>query len=201
MVLRRPTAKYKVRTMLPKQVAVNGNLSCEIKWRTYAMGPIITAQELRKSADAIDHRMANLRGRRLRIGNSVKHMTKQATAAKLRPPKMRMRSHRLSANQPSSSSRRDRAGMGAPGASPSVVGSRTLPSPPNGLYFCSEPSKGFCLFVFAGCSLRDQPKLFMLSLKDDDAMSNAAGALEGGVWGWEGAMGVLRSSSKEDKKG
>ena len=107
----------------------------------------------------------------------------------------------LRANQPSSSSRRDRAGRGAPGASPSVVGSWTLPSPPKGLYLCSDPSKGFCLFVFAGCSLRDQPKLFMLPLKDDDAMSNAAEALESGEWGWEGAMGVLRSSSREDKKG
>lgn len=114
---------------------------------------------------------------------------------------MKQNDRDLRANQPSSSSRRDRAGRGAPGASPSAVGSRTFPSPPKGLYFCSEPSKGFCLFVFAGCSLRDQPKLFMLSLKVDDAMSNAAGALERGVWGWKSAMSVLRSSSREDKKG
>lgn len=86
----------------------------------------------------------------------------------------------LRANHPSSSSRRVRAGRGAPGPSPpSVVGSLTLPSELKGLSFCSVPSSGFCGFVFAGCSRRDQPMLFMLSLKDDDAMvaPSSSGAL------------------------
>lgn len=41
--------------------------------------------------------MANLRGRRLRIGRRVKQTTKRAMAARLRPPKIRIRSHRLTA--------------------------------------------------------------------------------------------------------
>lgn len=77
----------------------------------------------------------------------------------------------LRANQPSSSSLRVRAGKGAPGPSRlSFVGNRTLPSVLNGLYFCSVPRSGFCGLVLAGCSRRDQPKLFMLSLNDEDAM-------------------------------
>lgn len=77
----------------------------------------------------------------------------------------------LRANHPSSSSRRVRAGRGAPGPSPpSVVGSLTLPSVLNGLYFAHVPSSGFCGLVLAGCSRRDQPMLFMLSLNEDDAM-------------------------------
>lgn len=57
----------------------------------------------------------------------------------------------LHANHPSSSSRRVRAGRGAPGPSPpSVVGSLTLPSLLKGLSFCSVPSSGFCGLVLAG---------------------------------------------------
>lgn len=79
----------------------------------------------------------------------------------------------LQANQPSSSSRRVRAGKGAPGASPSpsVVGSRTKPSLLKGLSFCSVPTMGFCRFVLTGCSRRAHPKLFMLSLNDAVAMA------------------------------
>ncbi len=40
------------------------------------------------------HKMANLRGRKLRIGSNVKQTMKRATAAKLRPPKSNNRSHR-----------------------------------------------------------------------------------------------------------
>jgi len=40
------------------------------------------------------HKIANLRGRKLKIGSSVKQTMKRATAAKLRPPKSNNRSHR-----------------------------------------------------------------------------------------------------------
>lgn len=76
----------------------------------------------------------------------------------------------LRANHPSSSSLLVRAGSGAPGPSPSVVGSLTNPSLPNGLNLLSVPSIGFCLLVLTGSSRLDQPKSFILSLKDDEAM-------------------------------
>lgn len=77
------------------------------------------------------------------------------------------------ANQPSSSSRRVLAGRGAPGASPSVVGSLTEPSLLKGLYFDIELMKPFDLFVVTGSSLRDQPRSFILSLKDvEEAMAD-----------------------------
>jgi hypothetical protein len=34
---------------------------------------------------------------------------------------------------------------------------------------------GFCLLVLAGCSLLDQPRLLMLSLKDDEAILGGCG--------------------------
>lgn len=49
--------------------------------------------------------IANLRGLMLRIGSSVKQTTNKATAARLRPPKMRMRSHRLTVDIVSNVSR------------------------------------------------------------------------------------------------
>ena len=88
----------------------------------------------------------------------------------------------LRANQPSSSSLLVRAGSGAPGASPSVVGSLRLPSSPKGLYCCSLPNTELGLLVVAaGCSRRDQPRLFMLSLKEDEAMAPGCGKLDSGV--------------------
>lgn len=75
----------------------------------------------------------------------------------------------LRANHPSSSSRRVRAGSGAPGASPSTVGNLRFPSPaPNGFQLDRPPSSGFV--VLAAGSRRDQPRLFILSLNDDEAM-------------------------------
>lgn len=41
------------------------------------------------------HRIANLRGLRDRTGNNAKQITKQASAARLQPPKISRRSHRL----------------------------------------------------------------------------------------------------------
>lgn len=41
------------------------------------------------------YNIANFLGRMLRMGRRVKQTTKRATAARLRPPKMRMRSQRL----------------------------------------------------------------------------------------------------------
>jgi hypothetical protein len=76
----------------------------------------------------------------------------------------------LRANHASSSSLRDRAGNGAPGPSPSCVGRRTLPSLLKGLYFCIEPKREVCADVLTGSSRRDHPRLFMLSLNDEDAM-------------------------------
>lgn len=55
-----------------------------------------------------------------------------------------------------------------------------MPSPPKGFHLDNVPSKGVCLFVLAGCSLRDHPRLFMLSLNEDDAMAIARRRLERG---------------------
>lgn len=111
--------------MLPKYAAVNGNRGPEIRCCTYWMGPSITAHETRKRADPIVHRMANFLGltRKMGVNINAKHVANIAKAARLRPPKTSSRSHLLSANQPSSSSRLVGAGRGAPG--PSVVGSLT----------------------------------------------------------------------------
>lgn len=78
------------------------------------------------------------------------------------------------ANQPSSSSRRERAGKGAPGASFSYSGS-LIPPCPNGFNDCNFPSIGVELVLAAGTagSRRLQPKLFIESLKDEDAMTTA----------------------------
>jgi hypothetical protein len=80
------------------------------------------------------------------------------------------------ANHPSSSSRRVRAGRGAPGPSFSYRGSLTEPPCPNGLNDCSFPRNGVEeLAVGAGVvaagSLRLQPSEFIESRKDEEAMA------------------------------
>ena len=73
------------------------------------------------------------------------------------------------AKKPSSSSLLLGAGNGAPG--PSVVGSWTYPSPPNGLSDLMDDSRPLCWEVSMGASSRrDQPREFMESRNDDDAM-------------------------------
>ena len=82
----------------------------------------------------------------------------------------------LRANHPSSSSLLDRAGSGAPGPSSfSTVGNLTYPSLLKGFNFCNVPYTplGFVVLVLAVCSLLDQPKLFMLSLNEVDAMAES----------------------------
>nr|POE47448.1 hypothetical protein CFP56_00779 [Quercus suber] len=77
----------------------------------------------------------------------------------------------LHANHPSSSSLLERAGSGAPGPSPSCVGSNTRSSPAKGLRLCNVPKTPPDLLVLmVDCSRRDQPMLFMLSRKEDEAM-------------------------------
>lgn len=77
------------------------------------------------------------------------------------------------ANQPSSSSRRVRAGRGAPGPSCSYNGSLTPPSPPNGLKDDSLLRIGvsavLLLAEMAG-SRRLHPREFIESLNEDEAM-------------------------------
>lgn len=87
----------------------------------------------------------------------------------------------LHANQPSSSSRRVRAGRGAPGPS-SVVGSLTYPSLFQGFNFDNVFMMGFGLLVFAVCSRRDQPSSFILSAKDCDAMVAVMWVDEERIW-------------------
>lgn len=77
----------------------------------------------------------------------------------------------LHANQPSSSSLLVGAGRGAPGDS--CVGSCTYPFLPKGFRPDRVDSNGFEGFVFAGTSvsLLDQPKLFIESRNEADAMT------------------------------
>lgn len=133
--------------------------------------------------------MANLRGFSERTGNKAKQITKQATAARLQPPKISSRSHLLTsmtcqlplhkscdrtgdlhANHPSSSSLRDGAGKGAPGDS--CVGSCTYPLFPNGFSPDIVDSRGLVELVLAGtsASLRLQPRLFMESRKEAEVI-------------------------------
>jgi len=73
------------------------------------------------------------------------------------------------ANQPSSSSLREGAGRGAP--APSVVGSRSAPSLPQGFSDLMDESRPVCWEVSTGTSaLRDQPSEFIESLNEEDAM-------------------------------
>lgn len=107
--------------------------------------------------------------------------------------------HDLRANHPSSSSLLVLAGSGAPGPSSlSFIGKRTYPSPLKGLSFCSVPYTplGLAVLTVAG-SLRCQPKLFMLSLNDDEAivavcrmlretlMEGRSSLVGKGRYGWE----------------
>lgn len=74
------------------------------------------------------------------------------------------------ANHASSSSLLLGAGSGAP-AGPSVVGSRTEPSFPNGFSDLMDDRSPVCLDVFTGTSARrDHPSEFMESLNEEDAM-------------------------------
>lgn len=82
---------------------------------------------------------------------------------------IRQRGLHSRAKKPSSSSLLLGAGNGAPG--PSVVGSWTYPSPPNGLSDLMDDSRPLCCDVSMGASSRrDQPREFMESRNDDDAM-------------------------------
>jgi hypothetical protein len=75
-------------------------------------------------------------------------------------------------NQASSSALLVGAGSGAP--VPSVVGNRTWPSFPNGFNdLMDDRSPVVCLEVFTGTSARrDQPREFMESLNDEEAILN-----------------------------
>ena len=147
----------------------------------------------------VTYNIANFLGFNDSTGKSAKQMTKHASAARLHPPKIRRRSHRLTArivcqhgdgmdsrttervctergranlraNQPSSSSLLLGAGSGAPGAS--WVGNETYPPLPKGFIEESFDRNGVDEFVVAGmsASLRDQPKEFIWSLNDDEAI-------------------------------
>lgn len=85
------------------------------------------------------------------------------------------------ANHPSSSSRRVRAGRGAPGASFSYSGSLTEPPWPKGLNDCSLPRNGVEALeddVGGAASLRLHPSEFIESRNEDEAM--AAHTVAGG---------------------
>jgi len=130
----------------------------------------MAAHEARKRTDPNVHRIANLRGRKERTGKRKKQMTKQAAAPMLQPANIRIRSHLLRANHASSSSLLLGAGNGAP--SLSIVGSLTYPPFPNGFKPLIDDSSPVCCDVLTGISgsLRDQPREFMDSLNDDDAI-------------------------------
>jgi len=53
------------------------------------------AFQIKETEKEITYRIANFRGLRLRMGKRVKQTTKRARAARLRPPKRRRRSQRL----------------------------------------------------------------------------------------------------------
>lgn len=157
--------------MDPKYAAVKGRRGPDIKCCTYVHGPIRTAHEARKREEPNDQRMANFRGRSDSAGNKKKQIKKQAMAPILQPANIRIRSHRLSTNQPSSSSRRLGAGRTAPRLS--CVGSLTWSSSAKGLRAERRARSGRDVDASrAGAEFAlDQPKEFMESRKDADAMS------------------------------
>lgn len=53
------------------------------------------AFQIKETENEITYKIANFRGLRLRMGKRVKQTTKRARAARLRPPKRRRRSQRL----------------------------------------------------------------------------------------------------------
>jgi len=158
--------------MDPKYAAVNGRRGVEAKCWRYVIGPIIAAHEARKRTEPNDQRIANLRGRRERTGKRKKQITKQAAAPILQPANTRRRSQRLRANQASSSSLLLGAGKGAP--SLSIVGSLTYPPLPNGFKLLIDVKRPDCCEVLTGISgsLLDQPREFIDSRNEDEAMAN-----------------------------
>lgn len=60
---------------------------------------------LDRKSEEDTYNMANLRGCGNNIGNSAKHTTKQASAARLQPPKINIRSHRLTTKMENLSAR------------------------------------------------------------------------------------------------
>jgi len=156
--------------MEPKYVAVKGNRGVDVRCCIYVQGPIIKAHDAKNSKEPIDHNIANFGGLTEIIGRSTKQITKQARAPRLQPANISIRSHLLKANHASSSSLLLGAGSGAP-AGPSVVGSRTEPSFPNGFSDLMDDRSPVCLDVFTGTSARrDHPREFMESLNEEDAI-------------------------------
>jgi len=117
--------------------------------------------------------IANFLGLNMRTGNRMSNMQieKQIRAPILQAVNIMILSHRLKANQPSSSSLLVGAGNGAPGFS--CVGSLTYPFP-NGLSDRSFASIGVVDDVSIGMSdsLLDHPSEFMLFRNDTEAMTD-----------------------------
>jgi hypothetical protein len=60
-------------------------------------GLVVVVCTISRNENGTTHRTANLRGVANRIGKSAKQTTKHARAARLQPPKISIRSHRLTA--------------------------------------------------------------------------------------------------------
>jgi len=148
----------------PKYVAVKGSRVPDSRCMAYWYGPIRNAHDAKNINEPTDQRIANLRGFKDSTGKRAKHTTKHARAARLHPPKISRRSHRLNANQPSSSSLLVGAGNGAPGAS--CVGNWTYPPRAKGLRDDKVDKIGVEELVVTGWSLLDHPSELRESRKE-----------------------------------
>jgi len=103
-VLFNPKEKYSVKPIDPKYADVKGSLGVDIRCCKYAQGPIRAAHDAKNRIEPTVQSIANFRGLSDRTGNRKKQITKQDRAPRLQAPNTNNLSHRLNANQPSSSS-------------------------------------------------------------------------------------------------